>query len=80
MWAERVLPVCLLAFVAVIGSEPSRAASPTPAESQQHAFDFHFGTWRTHILRRTVTASGATGPRPRANPGVSHDRGEGYEK
>lgn len=60
MWAERILPVCLLAFVAVIGSEPSRAASPPPAESQQHAFDFHFGTWRTHILRRTVTASGAT--------------------
>lgn len=60
MRAERILPACLLVFVAAIGCQPSRAASSAPAQSQQHAFDFHFGTWRTHILRRISTASGAT--------------------
>lgn len=37
----------------------SAAASPTPGPAQsgdqQHAFDFHFGTWRTHILSRIAT-------------------------
>jgi hypothetical protein len=38
----------------------SAASAASAAEDQQHAFDFHFGTWRTHILSRTSTASGAT--------------------
>jgi hypothetical protein len=38
----------------------ARAEGPVQAADQQHAFDFHFGTWRTHILRRASTASGAT--------------------
>lgn len=36
------------------------STAATAAEEQQHAFDFHFGTWRTHILNRTSTSSGAT--------------------
>lgn len=60
MRAERILPVCLLAFIAAIGCRPSRADGSPRLVDQQHAFDFHFGTWRTHILRRRSTASGAT--------------------
>ena len=43
---------------AAAGASPS-SGSVQP-EDQQHAFDFHFGTWRTHILRRTSTAAGAS--------------------
>jgi hypothetical protein len=38
----------------------TQAASAAHIGDQQHAFDFHFGTWRTHILRRASMASGAT--------------------
>lgn len=58
MRAERLLPVCLLACLALAGSQSSRADGSTQADNQQHAFDFHFGTWRTHILRRRRKASG----------------------
>jgi hypothetical protein len=48
----------------VLISTAAAAASPTDgsarSEAQQHAFDFHFGTWRTHISSRTTTAAGAT--------------------
>ncbi len=47
-----------LAAAILCGALLSTAASA--AEDQQHAFDFHFGTWRTQILNRTSTASGAT--------------------
>jgi hypothetical protein len=57
MRAERILPVCLLAIAAVLGWHPA-AAGATPTVDQQHAFDFHFGTWRTHILNRDATAAG----------------------
>ena len=43
-------------------STTAAAASATgsaPSDDQQHAFDFHFGTWRTHILTRSSSASGA---------------------
>ena len=60
MRAARILPVCLLVFAATIGWRPAAAAAPAQSDSQQHAFDFHFGTWRTHILSRRSTASGAT--------------------
>lgn len=45
---------------ALISSAGSAARAGGAAEDQQHAFDFHFGTWRTHILNRTSMASGAT--------------------
>ena len=58
MRAERILPVCLLALVTALGGR-SATAGAAPAGDQQHAFDFHFGTWRTHILNReSTTASG----------------------
>jgi hypothetical protein len=60
MRAERIVPVCLLALAALLAWQSSPAESSARPEDQQHAFDFHFGTWRTHILRRTSTASGAT--------------------
>ena len=57
MRAERILPVCLLALVTALGGRAA-AAGAAPAGDQQHAFDFHFGTWRTHILNRDASASG----------------------
>ena len=33
-------------------SQPALAAATAQSVDQQHAFDFHFGTWRTHILSR----------------------------
>lgn len=42
---------CLLACTATLGWQPSLAQGSQP-QDQQHAFDFHFGTWRTHILSR----------------------------
>ena len=39
--------MCMLTFAAVLLSQPVLASV-----DQQHAFDFHFGTWRTHILNR----------------------------
>lgn len=43
---------CLLTFAGMLGCPPSLAAGATQSVDQQHAFDFHFGTWRTHILSR----------------------------
>jgi hypothetical protein len=57
---DRILPVCLVTFAAVIGWQSSPAAGSARLDDQQHAFDFHFGTWRTHILSRQSTASGVT--------------------
>ena len=57
MRAERILPVCLLAFITVFAWQPA-AAGAASTDDQQHAFDFHFGTWRTHILNRDSTPSG----------------------
>ena len=57
MRAERILPVCLLALVTALGGRAA-AAGTAPAGDQQHAFDFHFGTWRTHILNRDASLSG----------------------
>ena len=48
---------CLLALLA-IGGWQSSIAGTAQAIDQQHAFDFHFGTWKTHIKSRDVTASG----------------------
>jgi hypothetical protein len=58
MRADRILPACLLAFAMASGWQPA-AAEPSAQPDQQHAFDFHFGTWRTHILSRRTAASGA---------------------
>jgi hypothetical protein len=58
MHSNRIVPVCLLALTAVVGWQPLHARGRQP-DDQQHAFDFHFGTWRTHILSRRSTASGA---------------------
>jgi hypothetical protein len=53
MRVKRIHPVCLLlAFAAIIAGQPSPARAAAQAEDQQHAFDFHFGTWRTHIRSR----------------------------
>jgi hypothetical protein len=59
MRAQRILAVCLLACVAALGCPCSRAAGSVPVSDQQHAFDFHFGNWRTHIRSRSTTPSGA---------------------
>jgi hypothetical protein len=42
----------VLTFAAGLISQPTLAAATAQSVDQQHAFDFHFGTWRTHILRR----------------------------
>ncbi len=60
MRLERIVPTCLLTLALMIGWQPSPAAASAQLEAQQHAFDFHFGTWRTHILSRRSTPSGAT--------------------
>ena len=62
MLAATILCGFPLAAVAVTASQPAdaaQAASAAHIANQQHAFDFHFGTWRTHILRRAPMASGA---------------------
>lgn len=49
-----------VAAALVCGALISTAAlAGEPSQEQQHAFDFHFGTWRTQILNRTSAASGA---------------------
>lgn len=42
----------LLTFAGMLGCQPSLAEGAAKPVDQQHAFDFHFGTWRTHILSR----------------------------
>jgi hypothetical protein len=56
---RRAAFVCLLILATMCGWRSSLAAIPAQAQDQPHAFDFHFGTWRTHILSRTATAAGA---------------------
>ena len=45
-------PMCLLTLAGVLPWQPALAEGAVQSVGQQHAFDFHFGTWRTHILRR----------------------------
>lgn len=53
MRVQRISPVCLLlALAAIAGGLPSPARAAAHVDVQQHAFDFHFGMWRTHILTR----------------------------
>ncbi|HEY1588417.1 MAG TPA: hypothetical protein VGG00_01690 [Rhodanobacter sp.] len=56
MYTKMILRTCLLALLA-IGWQSSSVAG-TQGDDQQHAFDFHFGTWATQIMSRDVTASG----------------------
>lgn len=44
--------MCLQICVAMLPWQPALAAGAVQGVDQQHAFDFHFGTWRTHILSR----------------------------
>src|SRR5215469_2431861 len=44
--------LCLLTCTAMLEGQPALAAGSAQPAEQQHAFDFHFGTWRTHILSR----------------------------
>lgn len=44
--------ICLQSFAALPLLQPSVAQAAMQSVDQQHAFDFHFGTWRTHILSR----------------------------
>ena len=48
------------AVLSTAATAASAAEAAKQSAEQQHAFDFHFGTWRTHILNRTSTPSGAT--------------------
>jgi len=56
----RLAAIGLMASAAILGPQLSLAAGSLQPEDQQHAFDFHFGTWRTHILSLRTMASGAT--------------------
>ena len=58
MHAKTMIRTGLLALALTMGWPSSAAAGTAPAVDQLHAFDFHFGTWRTHIQSRDVTASG----------------------
>ena len=68
MPAQRFFPALLLTGIAALvwGSPPADAVeqqgghAPATSADGQHAFDFHFGTWRTHILSRRRSASGAS--------------------
>src|SRR5579863_8073313 len=44
--------MCVLTLAAGLLSQPAPAEGAMQSVDQQHAFDFHFGTWRTHILSR----------------------------
>ncbi|HEX5461726.1 MAG TPA: hypothetical protein VFX20_17315 [Steroidobacteraceae bacterium] len=58
MRVKRIRPVrLLLATAAMIAGRASPAGAAAPSVNQQHAFDFHFGTWRTHILTRNSSAA-----------------------
>ncbi|MBD8880274.1 hypothetical protein IHE49_07255 [Rhodanobacter sp. 7MK24] len=53
-----LLRACTLALAAMVGWQSPSIAGPAQGDDQQHAFDFHFGTWKTQIMSRDVTASG----------------------
>lgn len=59
MHTKMIFRTCLLALLAMTGWPSSSIAGTVQGDDQQHAFDFHFGTWRTEIESRDVTASGA---------------------
>ncbi len=44
--------MCVLPLATGLLSQPSFAEGAMQSVDQRHAFDFHFGTWRTHILSR----------------------------
>ncbi|HEY7889891.1 MAG TPA: hypothetical protein VIC29_16845 [Steroidobacteraceae bacterium] len=44
--------LCGVTCTAILGSHPALAEGSAQPVDQQHAFDFHFGTWRTHIQSR----------------------------
>jgi len=58
MHTKMIFRTCLLALVMTTAWPSSSAAGTVQGADQQHAFDFHFGTWQTHIQSRDVTASG----------------------
>jgi len=58
MYTTTILRTCLLALVVTTAWPSASAAGTVQGADQQHAFDFHFGTWQTHIQSRDVTASG----------------------
>ena len=58
MSVKTIHSVCLLlACAAMTAGQPSPVRAAARADDQQHAFDFHFGTWRTHILTRDSSAA-----------------------
>lgn len=58
MHAKTIFRACLLVLAATIGWQSPSVAGTAQGEDQQHAFDFHFGTWKTRIMTRDVTPSG----------------------
>jgi hypothetical protein len=56
--------LCYLSHPAFVLSQAPPAVSapgaPTTAHDGQHDFDFHFGTWKTHIRRLAHPLSGST--------------------
>jgi len=58
MRATTILRTCLLALAMALAWPTPSAADAAQRVDQQHAFDFHFGTWKTRIKSRDVTASG----------------------
>jgi hypothetical protein len=59
------LLLCLSGFFQCSVMASAQATSPAPgaaslqARDGQHDFDFHFGTWKTHIMRLTHPLSGS---------------------
>lgn len=51
--------ICAFPLATAVLAAP-RSAGSMRLEKQPHAFDFHFGSWRTHILRRASMPSGAS--------------------
>lgn len=58
MHTKTIFPACLLMLAAALGWPSPSIAATARGEDQQHAFDFHFGTWKTEIKSRDVTAAG----------------------
>ena len=50
----------LCAAALALHSAPGLAASPAAVHDGQHDFDFHFGTWHTHILLLQHPLTGST--------------------
>jgi len=65
---RRIRPYLLLSLFGLLIHSLPASSQATPAASQagsqpvrdgQHDFDFHFGTWKTHIRRLTQPLSGS---------------------